>query len=64
MNFEYITYSTPNIEAQKLIEDPDIRNSKIAFPTEEMLKDCETYAFLGDENDMIYNELWNQIKSN
>ncbi|MBP5305792.1 MAG: ABC transporter substrate-binding protein, partial [Lachnospiraceae bacterium] len=27
-NFEYITYSTPNTEAQKLIEDEDIRNSK------------------------------------
>ena len=64
MNFEYITYSTPNTEAQKLIEDPAIRNSSTAFPTDEMLKDCETFAFLGNETDMIYNELWNQIKSN
>lgn len=64
MNFEYITYSTPNTAAQELIEDPDIRSSKVAFPTEDMLKDCETFAFLGDENDIIYNELWNQIKSN
>lgn len=64
MNFEYITYSTPNTAAQEMIEDPDIRNSTIAFPTDDMLKDCETFAFLGDEADMIYNELWNQIKSN
>ena len=28
-NFEYITYSTPNEAAQKLIEDEDIKNSKI-----------------------------------
>lgn len=31
-NFEYITYSTPNTAAQALIEDDEIRNSKIAFP--------------------------------
>ena len=31
MNFEYITYSTPNVAAQALIEDEDIKNSKIAF---------------------------------
>ncbi len=31
-NFEYITYSTPNTAAQELIEDEDIKNSKIAFP--------------------------------
>ena len=32
MNFDYITYSTPNEAARELIEDDDIRNSKIAFP--------------------------------
>ena len=32
MNFEYITYSTPNTAARELIEDESIRNSKIAFP--------------------------------
>ena len=31
MNFDYITYSTPNTAARELIEDPAIRNSKIAF---------------------------------
>ena len=33
MNFEYITYSTPNVAARELIEDEDIKNSEIAFPT-------------------------------
>ena len=37
-NFEYITYSTPNKAARALIEDDDIRNSTIAFPTADMLK--------------------------
>lgn len=63
MNFEYITYSTPNTEARKLIKDPAIRNSKIAFPDASELQNCETFQFLGDKNDRLYNELWRQIKS-
>lgn len=63
MNFDYITYSTPNTEARKLIEDEAIRNSKIAFPDSEELDRCETFRFLGDKNDAVYNELWREIKS-
>lgn len=62
-NFDYITYSTPNAAARALIEDEDIRNSVIAFPESDQLTDCETYSFLGDDVDRIYNELWNQVKS-
>ena len=64
MNFDYITYSTPNTGARDLIEDPFIRDSKVAFPDPETLDRCETFKFLGDKNDAIYNELWRQIKSN
>lgn len=63
MNFDYITYSTPNKAGRELIEDDDIRNSRIAFPTAEDLKDCETFKFLGDEADAYYNELWNKVKA-
>lgn len=63
-NFEYITYSTPNKAARALIEDPDIRNSRIAFPTAADLKNCETFRYLGDSVDSYYNELWNKVKSN
>jgi len=63
MNFDYITYSTPNTEGRKLIEDPAIRNSTIAFPDAKELERCETFKFLGDKNDAIYNELWREIKS-
>ncbi len=62
-NFDFITYSTPNKEGRALIEDEDIRNSTIAFPTPDMTKDCETYKYLGDEVDNIYNEYWNKVKS-
>lgn len=63
MNFDYITYSTPNTAARELIEDDTIRNSKIAFPALSELTNCETYQYLGTKFDEIYNELWREIKS-
>lgn len=63
MNFEYITYSTPNTSAQQLIEDEGIRNSTIAFPDASELERCETFRYLGDENDAVYNSLWREVKS-
>ena len=63
MNFDYITYSTPNTAARELIEDEDIRNSKIAFPDDSELEHCETFHYLGDEADAVYMDLWNKVKS-
>lgn len=63
MNFEYITYATPNKAARELIEDESIRNSRVLFPEAEDLQGSETFQFLGDEADSYYNELWNKVKS-
>ena len=63
-NFEYITYSTPNKAARELIEDEDIKNSTIAFPTAEMLNNCEVFKYLGDDVDEVYNNKWKEVKSN
>ena len=62
-NFEYITYSTPNDAARELIEDEDIRNSKIAFPTLNDYSNLETFTYLGEDADALYNELWKEVKS-
>lgn len=62
-NFEYITYSTPNDAAGELIEDDDIRNSKIAFPTLSDYSNLETFTYLGEDADALYNELWKEVKS-
>lgn len=64
MNFEYITYSTPNEKARELIEDPAIRNSEIAFPGDSILSRCETFTYLGEDADEVYNQLWREVKSN
>lgn len=64
MNFDYITYSTPNVAAQALIEDEDIRNSQIAFPDLTQYNNLETFQYLGEDADELYNQLWKEVKSN
>lgn len=64
INFEYITYSTPNEGARELIEDEDIKNSEIAFPDLSKYSNLETYSYLGEEGDQLLNEYWKEVKSN
>jgi spermidine/putrescine-binding protein len=63
-NFEYITYSTPNDAARALIEDEEIKNSAIAFPDLSQYSNLETFQYLGDDGDALYNDLWKEVKSN
>ena len=63
MNFDYITYSTPNDSARDLIEDEDIRNSSIAFPDLTQYDNLETFHYLGPDSEAMYNELWKEVKS-
>lgn len=64
INFEYLTYSTPNIAVQEQLDDPFYSESEVAFPDLEALKgSCETFHYLGDEWDKIYNDYWKEIKS-
>ena len=63
MNFDYITYSTPNKAAKELL-DEDIQNNEAVFPDTDKLVNCEVFQYLGDEADALYNELWKEVKSN
>lgn len=63
-NFEYITYSTPNKAARELIEDEDIKNSTVAFPTAEMLENSQVYTYIGEDGDALYAKYWDKVKSN
>lgn len=63
LNFDYITYSTPNDSARELIEDEDIKNSSIAFPDLTQYNNLETFSYLGEEADLLYNNLWEEIKA-
>lgn len=63
MNFDYITYSTPNDAARELIEDEDIKNSTIAFPDLSQYNNLETFSYLGEEGDELYNSRWKEVMS-
>lgn len=61
LNFDYITYSTPNEAARELIEDEDIKYSQIAFPDEAVLARCSVYNYLGKEGDELYDYYWTMV---
>ena len=63
MNFEYITYATPNKGAFDLL-DEEIQNNKAVFPDIDSLENSEVFQYLGDDVDSIYNDLWKEVKSN
>ena len=63
MNFEFITYSVPNVTAWDLIEDEEVRNSEIAFPGEDILDRCYSEEYLGEEGEKLYSEAWKRVKS-
>ena len=62
-NFDYITYSTPNEAARELIEDEDIKNSEIAFPDLSKYSNLETYVYIGEDGDALYNSKWEEVKA-
>lgn len=63
MNFEYITYSTPNKAAKELL-DEEYQNNPAVFPDESILSKCETFHYLGEDTEAIYNSLWKEVRSN
>ena len=52
-----------NSAAKELIEDESIRNSEIAFPDLTKYNNLETYIYLGEEGDSLYNSLWKEAMS-
>lgn len=62
-NFEYITYSTPNVAAQELIDDEKLRNNEVVFPGDDILSRCSVYNYLGDDGDALYDKYWTKVGS-
>ena len=62
MNFEYITYATPNQGAFELL-DEETQNNKAVFPDTDEIANAEVYQYLGTEADDLYSRLWKEIKS-
>ena len=63
-NFEYITYGTPNTAARELNEDEDLKNSPIAFPDLTQYNNLETFLYLGEDGEELFNKYWKEVMSN
>lgn len=60
-NAEYIGYSTPISKAKELLPD-ELKNSLVAYPTEDMIENVEVFK---DPSDIIseYDRIWTEIMS-
>ena len=50
--------------SRDLIEDEDLKNSQIAFPDLSQHSGLETFTYLGEDGDSLYNDMWKEVKSN
>lgn len=60
-NMDYVGYSTPE-EAAKAYIDPEMANSPIHYPTEEILENTEMFVNLPDEVSRLVDTLWAEVK--
>lgn len=60
-NAEYIMYSSPNKEAIKLL-DKEILDDKTLYPDDEIINKLEVFENLGQENIILYNDLFLDLK--
>ena len=61
-NFEYITYTTPNEGALKLLPQEYTENKAVFPDMEEVLKKGEVFSYLGVKDEAKYNDRWKKIK--
>ena len=60
MNSEETGYSSPNLEAKKII-DPELTSDKTIYPDDDFLSEkCEEFLTLNDEN---FNRAWDEVKA-
>lgn len=60
LNSEETGYSSPNLEAKKII-DPEIVSDETIYPPDEFIKNkCEEFITLNDEN---FNRAWDEVKA-
>jgi spermidine/putrescine transport system substrate-binding protein len=60
-NLSYIGYSTP-ISAAKDLMDEEITSNEIAYPSDEILKNSETYSNLSDAANKLMDDLWIEVR--
>ncbi len=60
-NTDYVGYSTPNAGAMEML-DEEIRNDKVAYPTNDIINNCEVFS---DPGDFLkeYDRVWTEFKA-
>ena len=60
-NADYIGYSSPHLEAKKMLE-PELLNDPAAYPEMEELVNCDIFKDLGDFL-RVYDRIWTEVKA-
>ncbi len=61
-NCEFIGYSTTNTAAYELLDD-EMKNSEIAYPSDEVLENTEVFLNLDEQTNKKIDALWTEIIS-
>lgn len=61
-NFDYLTYSIPNISVIDSVRD-DAAKMGVLFPEDSVLEKCEALKNLGPSADDLYTKYWKKFKS-
>ena len=61
-NFEYIYYSTPNEAVLNQIDDEEKAERNAIFPSDDVIKRCKIFSYLGKDAEEYYNNLWKELK--
>ncbi len=59
-NIEKICYSTPLNNVYEALPD-EVKNNEHIYPSSDVLKNCESFANLPDETNLLMQDLWNEI---
>ena len=59
-NIEKICYSTPLNNVFEALPD-EVKNNEHIYPSSEVLANCESFANLPDETNLLMQDLWNEI---
>jgi spermidine/putrescine transport system substrate-binding protein len=60
-NCEYIGYSTPISAAKELMDEETVSN-EVAYPSDEILANSETFRNLSDETNKLMDDLWIEVR--
>lgn len=60
-NTVHIGYSTPHIEAKKMLPE-EVANNPVAYPGDDILEKCQVYKDLGDMV-KVYDRIWTEVKA-